>query len=70
MAYERLSDRLAGRGVPDARRLVPGRGDNAVAVGAECDALYGCYVIGLQAARRSACRFSRPKCAPSYRWRR
>ena len=35
MAFERLADRLAGRGVPDPRRLVPGRGDDALPVGAE-----------------------------------
>ena len=35
MASERLADRLAGRGVPDPRRLVPRRGDDARAVGAE-----------------------------------
>ena len=35
MAFERLADRLAGRGVPDPRRLVLRRGDDALAVGAE-----------------------------------
>ena len=35
MAFERLADRLAGRGVPDTRRLVRGRSDDALAVGAE-----------------------------------
>ena len=35
MAFERLADRLAGLGVPDARRLVRRRGDDALAVGAE-----------------------------------
>ena len=35
MASERLADRLAGRGVPQPRRLVIGRGDDALAVGAE-----------------------------------
>ena len=39
MAFERLADRLAGRGVPDPRRLVLGRGDDALAVGAERRAL-------------------------------
>ena len=35
MAFERLADRLASRGVPHPRRLVCGRGDDALAVGAE-----------------------------------
>ena len=35
MALERLADRLAGRGVPQPRRLVLRRGDDALAVGAE-----------------------------------
>ena len=35
MAFERLADRLAGRGVPEPRRLVRRRGDDALAVGAE-----------------------------------
>ena len=35
MAFERLADRLAGGGVPDPRRLVLGRGDDALAVRAE-----------------------------------
>src|SRR5208282_2522280 len=40
MAFERLADRLAGRGVPDARRRVPRRCDNALAVRAERGAQY------------------------------
>ena len=39
MAFERLADRLAGLGVPQPRRLVPRRGDDALAVGAERRAL-------------------------------
>ena len=39
MAFERLADRLAGRGVPQPRRLVLRRGDDALAVGAERRAL-------------------------------
>ena len=35
MTFERLADRLAGRRVPDARRLVRRRGDDALAVRAE-----------------------------------
>ena len=35
MAFERLADRMAGHGVPNPRRLVIGRGDDALAVGAE-----------------------------------
>ena len=35
MAFERLADWLAGLGVPQPRRLVPRRGDDALAVGAE-----------------------------------
>ena len=35
MAFERLADRLAGRRVPEPRRLVLGRGDDALAIGAE-----------------------------------
>src|ERR1700677_152770 len=35
MTFERLADRLAGGGVPDARRLVVRGGDDALAVGAE-----------------------------------
>ena len=40
MAFERLADRLAGRGVPDARCPVLGRGDDALAVGAERRAMH------------------------------
>ena len=35
MAFERLADWLAGLGVPQPRRLVGRRGDDALAVGAE-----------------------------------
>ena len=35
MAFERLADWLAGLGVPQPRRLVARRGDDALAVGAE-----------------------------------
>ena len=40
MALERLADRLAGLGVPDPRRLVLRRGDDALAVRAERRALH------------------------------
>ena len=40
---ERLADRLPGRRVPDARRPVCRRGDDALAVGAERRALTASY---------------------------
>ena len=41
MACERLADWLAGLGVPQPRRLVVRRGDDALAVGAERRARHG-----------------------------
>ena len=40
MAFERLADRLAARGVPNPRRLVRRRGDDTQAVGAERRAIH------------------------------
>jgi hypothetical protein len=41
MACERLTDWLVDLGVPQPRRLVPRRGDDAPAVGAERRLYYG-----------------------------
>src|SRR5262245_22836548 len=41
MARERLIDLLAGLDVPQPRRIVIRRGDDALAVGAECRAQHG-----------------------------
>ena len=63
MARERLADLLAALGVPQPRRVVPRRGDDALAVGAERRALHT-VPYGPRAARRSACRSRRPTAAP------
>ena len=54
MAFERLADRLAGRRVPDARRLVVRRGDDALAVGAERRAPHNIFMAFERLADRLA----------------
>ena len=54
VAPERLADRLAGRGVPDPRRLVLGRGDDALAVRAERRALHNIIMAFERLADRLA----------------
>ena len=56
MPFERLADRLAGRGVPDARGPVRRGGDDALAVGAEGGAINWTFMPFERLADRLPCR--------------